>query len=147
MTILPVNNQFQLPNQYKNYCVACPVKENMYVKMGKYALPLIKDTLQKSNNEVEITESLYLLDRMIDGGTKDVDKMYPLLARFNETKSPNIQTFLAGIYRKIQVPDAFGPLVKMLVQNSLNPTPARFFDPNEEIGGAILSYISDRFRN
>lgn len=147
MTILPVNNQFQLPNQYKNYCVACPVKVNMYVKMGKYALPLVADTLQKSNDEAEITESLYLLDRMIDGGTKDVDKMYPLLSRFNNTKSPNIQTFLAGIYRKIQVPDAFGPLVKMLVQNSLNPHPTPFFDPNEEIGGAILSYISDRFRN
>lgn len=147
MTILPVNTQFQLPNQYKNYCVACPVKVDMFVKMDKYALPLINDTLQKSNDEAEITESLYILDRMIDAGTKDVDKMYPILSRFNNTKSPNIQTFLAGIYRKIQVPDAFGPLVKMLVQNSLNPNPSQFFDPNEEIGGAILSYVSDRFRN
>ena len=72
--------------------------------------------------------------------------MYPTLSRFNETKSPNIQTFLAGIYRKTQVPDAFGPLVKMLIQNSLNPQPNDIFDPNEEIGGAILSYVSDRFR-
>ena len=73
--------------------------------------------------------------------------MYPALSRFNDTKSPNIQTFLAGIYRKTQVPDAFGPLVKMLVQNSINPTPNPYFDPNEEIGGAILSYLSDRYRS
>ena len=67
-------------------------------------------------------------------------------SRFNNTTSPNIQTYLAGIYRKTQVPDAFGPLVKMLIQNSLRPQTSNF-DPNEEIGGAILSYISDRFRN
>ena len=84
---------------------------------------------------------------MLDNGTKGIDKMYPVFAKFNNTKSPNIQTFLAGIYRKTQVPDAFGPLVKMLIQNSLKPQPAnQTFDPNEEIGGAILSYLSDRFR-
>lgn len=136
-----------MPNQYRNYCVADKNKVSLFVKMDKYALPYISDTLQKSNNEAEITESLYILDRMLDNGTKGIDKMYPVLSRFNETKSPNIQTFLAGIYRKIQVPDAFGPLVKMLIQNSLNPNPPKFFDPNEEIGGAILSYVSDRFRN
>jgi hypothetical protein len=111
------------------------------------ALPYLNDILVHSNNEQQVTETLYILDRMIDAGTKGVDKMYPTLSRFNETKSPNIQTFLAGIYRKTQVPDAFGPLVKMLIQNSLNPKPNDIFDPNEEIGGAILSYVSDRFRN
>ena len=72
-----------------------------------------------------------------------VDKMYPTFSRFNQTKSPNVQTYLAGIYRKTQVPDAFGPLVCMLIQNSINPpkTP-QYFDPNEEIGGAILSYLA-----
>lgn len=146
MYIQPANNSFQLPNQYRNYCIADQNKVNYFVQQKENALPYISDILQRSNNENQITETLYILDRMIDNGTKNVDKMYPVLSRFNNTKSPNIQTFLAGIYRKIQVPDAFGPLVKMLVQNSLNPSPAPFFDPNEEIGGAILSYLSDRFR-
>ena len=84
-----------------------------------------------------------IVDRMIDNGVKGVDKMYPTLSRFNDKKSPNVQTFLAGIYRKTQVPDAFGPLVTMLIQNSINPpkTP-QYFNPNEEIGGAILSYLA-----
>ena len=135
-----------MPNKNRNYCVADNNKVQFFVNEKERALPYLNDILVHSNNEQQITETLYILDRMIDAGTKDVDKMYPTLSRFNETKSPNIQTFLAGIYRKTQVPDAFGPLVKMLIQNSLNPRPNDVFDPNEEIGGAILSYVSDRFR-
>ena len=79
---------------------------------------------------------------MIDGVVKNVDKMYPVLSRFNNTKSPDIQTFLAGVYRKTKIPDAFGPLVSMLIQNSINPPKEAGFDPNEEIGGAILEYLA-----
>ena len=152
MYIQPVNNiqqrymPTQMPDIRRNYILVDNNKVDTFVKQGENALPYISDVLQHSNNETQITETLYILDRMIDGGVKNIDKMYPVLARFNNAKSPNIQTFLAGIYRKIQVPDAFGPLVKMLVQNSLNPNPSPFFDPNEEIGGAILSYISPEFR-
>ena len=152
MYIQPVNNiqqrymPTQMPDIRRNYIMVDNNKVDTFVKQGENALPYISDVLQHSNNETQITETLYILDRMIDGGVKNIDKMYPVLARFNNAKSPNIQTFLAGIYRKIQVPDAFGPLVKMLVQNSLNPNPSPFFDPNEEIGGAILSYISPEFR-
>ena len=137
---------FQFPNETRNYCIVYESKVDLFVKIDKYALPLISETLQKSNNEAEVTENLYILDRMLDSGCQNIDKMYPVLSRFNNTKSPNIQTFLAGIYRKIQVPDAFGPLVKMLIQNSINPMGSPYFDANEEIGGAILSYLSDRFR-
>lgn len=152
MYIQPVNNiqqrymPTQMPDIRRNYILVDNNKVDTFVKQGENALPYISDVLQHSNNETQITETLYILDRMIDGGVKNIDKMYPVLSRFNNAKSPNIQTFLAGIYRKIQVPDAFGPLVKMLVQNSLNPNPSPFFDPNEEIGGAILSYISPEFR-
>ena len=152
MYIQPVNNiqqrymPTQMPDIRRNYIMVDNNKVDTFVKHGENALPYISDVLQHSNNETQITETLYILDRMIDGGVKNIDKMYPVLSRFNNAKSPNIQTFLAGIYRKIQVPDAFGPLVKMLVQNSLNPNPTPFFDPNEEIGGAILSYISPEFR-
>lgn len=134
------------PEAGRNYCCFNQTKTDFFVKQKELGLPYLKEVLKNSNNEDQITESLYILDRMIEGGTKGLEKMYPVLSRFNNTRSPNIQTFLAGIYRKIQVPDAFGPLVSMLIQNSINPQPS-VFDPNEEIGGAILSYLSDRFRN
>lgn len=135
-----------LPTNDRNYTVVDAQKVKFFVEQKENALPYLNNILLNSNDETQVTETLYILDRMIENGTKGVDKMYPTLSRFNNTKSPNIQTFLAGIYRKTQVPDAFGPLVKMLIQNSINPQPAPF-DPNEEIGGAILSYLNQRFRN
>ena len=134
----------QMPEGKRNYIIADKNKVDFFVKRKEMALPVISNILSRSNNEAEITENLYILDRMLENGTKGIDKMYPVLSRFNNTNSPNIQTFLAGIYRKTQVPDAFGPLIAMLLRNSINP-PQSNFDPNEEVGGAILSYISDKF--
>lgn len=137
----------QLPTQNRNYCLFDKNEVDYFIKQKENALPYLADILTHSNNEAQVTETLYIIDRMIDNGTQGIDKMYPVFSRFNNTQSPNIQTFLAGIYRKIQVPDAFGPLVNMLIKNSIQPhNPNQTFDPNEEIGGAILSYISDKFR-
>ena len=143
---MPAGSSVQMPVPGRNYTLFDQSKVDYFVKQKENALPYLNEILLHSYNEAQITESLYILDRMLENGTKGIDKMYPALSRFNNTNSPNIQTFLAGIYRKTQVPDAFGPLVKMLIQNSLKPCQDMAFDPNEEIGGAILSYISDRFR-
>lgn len=139
------SNRVQLPTPQRNYCLFNQNKVDFFVKRKELAIPYLSGVLARSNDEREITESLYIVDRMIDNGTKGIDKMYPVLSRFNMTNSPNIQTFLAGIYRKMQIPDAFGPLVAMLIRNSINPQPS-CFDPNEEVGGAILAYLSDRFK-
>lgn len=134
-----------LPEGRRNYCLFDKNEVDYFVKQKENALPYLTNILTHSNNEAQVTETLYIIDRMIDNGTKGIDKLYPVFARFNNTNSPNIQTFLAGIYRKTQVPDAFGPLVKMLIRNSLKPdNPNAAFDPNEEIGGAILSYLSNK---
>lgn len=146
-TTHPVGTAVTMPNGQRNYCIFDQNKVDCYVKQKENGLPYLNNVLLHSQNEEQITEALYILDRMLENGTKGIDKMYPTLSRFNNTQSPNIQTFLAGIYRKTQVPDAFGPLVKMLIQNSIHPNTTAPFDPNEEIGGAILSYLSDRFRN
>ena len=140
-------NSFQLPTRELNYCIFDKNEVDYFVKQKENALPYLTDILEHSNNEAQVTETLYIIDRMTDNGTKGIDKLYPVFARFNNTESPNIQTFLAGIYRKTQIPDAFGPLINMLIKNSLKPhNPNQTFDPNEEIGGAILSYLSGRFK-
>lgn len=142
-----VCNTCQLPTPQRNYCIFDKGEVDYFVKQKENSLPYLTDILVHSQNEAQITETLYIIDRMIDNGAKGINRLYPVFARFNNTNSPNIQTYLAGIYRKTQVPDAFGPLVKMLIQNSLNPNNSnQNFDANEEIGGAILSYLSDRFR-
>lgn len=136
----------QLPQGNRNYTIVDKNKVDHFVSQKEAALPYLTDILIHSNNETQIVETLHIVNSMLDNGVKGIEKMYPVLSRFNNTTSPNIQTYLAGIYRKTQVPDAFGPLVKMLILNSVRPQTSNF-DPNEEIGGAILSYISDRFRN
>lgn len=108
------------------------------------SLPYIDKFLKEARGEKEIVEGLYIVDCLIENGTKGVDKLYPTLSRFNKSESPNIQVFLAGIYRKTQVPDAFGPLCSMLIKNSIKPDKNVNFDPNEEIGGAILEYIRNK---
>jgi len=135
-------DRVQLPDKNRNYTLVDQKKVDFYINQREKALPQLDNILKTSKNEGEVTETLYIVDQMLDKGVKGVDKMYPTLSKYNDTKSPNIQTFLAGIYRKTKVPDAFGPLVKMLIQDSINPQKQQTFDPTEEVGGAIISYLA-----
>lgn len=131
------------PTQYRNYC---KFNDNVYTraKEGEKQLPQIKAELNQPKDEEQVIEDLFVLNLMLDNGVdkNKVAEIYPTLSKYNDTKSPNIQTFLAGIYRKTKVPDGFGPLVKMLIQDSINPPKDAHFDPTEEIGGAILDYLA-----
>ena len=128
------------PNQLRNYCVFDEKQVN-----AKKDLTKIKSSLENPKSKEDTLESLYALNLMLDEGA-DVEQInkeiYPLLSKYNSTRDPNLQTFLAGIYRKTKVPDAFGPLCVMLIQNAIEPHKNCHFDPNEEIGGAILDYLA-----
>ena len=133
-----------LPSGNTNYSKFNEKLVKEIVSQKELALPYMEKFFQKACDEKEIVEGLYIVDCLIENGTKGVDKLYPTLSRFNQSESPNVQVFLAGIYRKIQVPDAFGPLCSMLIRNSINPNKSVNFDPNEEVGGAILEYIRNK---
>lgn len=128
------------PNAQKNYCTYDEKKTTELVNAAEEALPYIDTFLKSATTEEQVLDSLQVLDKMLDKNVKGIDKMYPTLAKFNDVASPNVQVMLAGIYRKILVPDAFGPLCKMLIRQSLTPN-SPFFDPTEEIGGAIYEYL------
>ena len=131
------------PNQTQNYFT---FSVNVYNRAsdGEKQLPTIKAELSNPKDEGQVVEDLFILNLMLDKGIEKqkIGELYPELSKYNDTKSPNIQTFLAGIYRKTKIPDAFGPLVAMLIKNSINPPQNINFDPNEEIGGAILDYLA-----
>lgn len=131
---------FILPDEKVNHAV---FDEQLAKKISSYkerSINPVMDMLKKTNNEKDITAGLFLLNRIIDEGAKNVGETYPVISRFNYSKSHNVQVMLAGIYRKTLVPDAFGPLMTMFWENSKNPVQIPF-DPNEEIGGAILEYL------
>ena len=132
------------PTVSRNYCIFDESYVSSMLNRREEALPEIRASLIAENDESKVVENLYILNRMLDEGVdkSKISALYPELSKYNETKSPNIQTFLAGIYRKTKIPDAFGPLVKMLIQDSLNPPENSNFDPTEEVGGAILDYLA-----
>lgn len=128
------------PNQNRNYCLFDEKRIN-----DKKNIPSIKATLENPKSKDDVVESLYTLNLMLDDGDKYLKEsieLYPVLSKYNTSKDPNVQTFLAGVYRKTKIPDAFGPLCVMLIQNAINPPKNCCFDPNEEIGGAILDYLA-----
>lgn len=136
-----IGQQTLMPDNTRNYCQFNQKLVQQIVAKREQAVPAVLNFLKTANNEKQITEGLYILDRMIDAKVKGVDgSIYPTVSRFNNTTSPNVQTMLAGIYRKTQVPDGFGPLCRMLIKESLQPN-SPYFDPTEEVGGAILEYI------
>lgn len=139
-----IMNVVSYPSIDRNYCTFNQKTVNNFVNKKEKALPEIKASLDNPKSEDEVLIGLYSLNVMLDEGVdkKEVADLYPTLSKYNDTKSPNIQTFLAGIYRKTKVPDGFGPLVKMLIQDSINPPKDAHFDPTEEIGGAILDYLA-----
>ena len=130
-----------LPNENRNFCLFDWKKVDDIVAKREKSLPELKKFLQDAKTEQQVCEGLYIANRMLDENVKGVEKLYPVMSKYNDTDSPNVQVFLAGIYRKTLVPDAFGPLVKMLLRQTFNPN-YKYFDPTEEIGGAVLEYLT-----
>lgn len=128
------------PNVQRNYCTYNERRTTELVNAKEEALPYIDTFLKSAQTEEQVLDALQVIDRMLDNGVKGIDKMYPTFSKFNDTTSPNIQVMLSGIYRKTLVPDAFGPLCKMLIRQTLTPN-SPYFDPTEEIGGAIYEYL------
>lgn len=142
---LPKDVEFKkavMATKEKPYCQFDMNKVNLFVDAKEKAIPALTKLLNEAKTEEDITEGLFIANQMIAAGTKGMDKMYyGSFSKFNEERSPNIQSMLSGVYRRILVPDAFGPLMKMLITNILVPQKDAPFDPNESIGGAIIEHI------
>ncbi|MBR2526255.1 hypothetical protein IKE67_07280 [bacterium] len=142
---LPKDVEFKKPvlaTKEKPYCQFDQNKVDLFVNAKEKAIPALTKMLNEAETEEDKTEGLFIANQMIAAGTKGMDKMYyGTFSKFNEDRSPNVQSMLSGVYRRILVPDAFGPLVKMLVTNIMVPPKDAPFDPNESIGGAILEHI------
>ena len=102
-------NTVSYPNQYRNYCTFEPSAVKKLIEKREKALPEIEKTLQEPQSQDDVVLSLYVLNLLLDEGVDKsaVTDIYPALSKYNDTKSPNIQTFLAGIYRKTKIPDGF----------------------------------------
>ena len=130
-----------LPNYTRNYCTYNEQRTKSIVDAGEKALPYLDTFFKNAQTEEQVLDGLQIIDKMLDKGVKGIEKLYPAISKYNDAVSPNIQVMLAGIYRKTLIPDAFGPLNKMLLRQTFMPN-SPFFDPAEEIGGAIMEYLN-----
>lgn len=141
--ISKLGQDVSLANSQRNYCIYNEKRTKELVNEKENALPYLDAFLKTAYTEEQVLDALQILDKMLDNGVKGIDKMYPTLARFNNVTSPNVQVMLAGIYRKTLIPDAFGPLNKMMLRQTFMPN-SPYFDPTEEIGGAIMEYLKNQ---
>jgi hypothetical protein len=131
------------------------------VSSPRQALPPLNAFLSQAKQELQIVEGLYTAQQ-IAHLTQPTEKaqlngLYATVAkRFNDTNNPLIQTYLAGFYRELNEPSAFGPLLKMLARSG-NPSASNKIanlaagqwkypdiNPAEEIGGALSSLIASQ---
>ena len=100
---------FKLPDNNYNYS---RFDEKLAQKIASYkdnATKPVMDMLSKTDNEIESTAGLYLVNRIIDAGAKNVGEYYHIISKFNDSNSANEK-----------------------------------FNPDEEICGAILSYLGNK---
>lgn len=140
----------KLPDEKINYFTFDENLVSKIVSKKEKSIAPVLTLLQNNDDEKSVTAGLYLLNRLFDAGTTGLESTYPVISKFNYHKSPNVQVMLSGVYRKTQVPDAFGPLMNMYMQDCKNHNPnsdhksnSISFDPKEEVGGAILSYLEN----
>lgn len=118
-----------------------------FVRQGQSIIPTLYQLLNQSMQPNQILEGLYLAQRLAEEKTPHVRSLYASAARFNDTTNPLIQVYLAGFYRKLNVPESFGPMLEMLIRNAQQPKSAAIqagLNPAEEIGGTILHQIQNR---
>lgn len=140
----------KLPDEKINYFTFDENLASKIVSGKEKSIAPVLTFLKNNDDEKSATAGLYLLNRLFDAGTKGLSSAYPVISKFNYSKSPNVQVMLSGVYRKTQVPDAFGPLMNMYMEDCKNlhhnsdiKSKSTSFDPKEEVGGAILSYLEN----
>ncbi|MBY0403853.1 MAG: hypothetical protein K2X66_08135, partial [Cyanobacteria bacterium] len=119
------------------------------VRYREGVVPVLYQWMSMAQNPVSphlmvMVESLYLAQRLAEEGVSNVSMLYGITKHWNHTPHPLVQIYLAGFYRKLNAPETLGPLFQLLMKNALQPGPPipPAFDPQEEIGGAILDLIA-----
>lgn len=136
----------ELPTATRPFALFDNNKIDCFVRNKEMAIPRLASLISNAKTEAEKTECIFIADQMAENGTKNMGALYRRMSKFNNDKSPNVQTFLSGFYRKTLNPDAFGPLVKTMMDNVKTPHKNISYDPNEEVGGAVIEYLRDAFQ-
>lgn len=116
------------------------------VRFREAAVPLLCQFLAGTQNILAMAEGLYTAQRLAEERVSNVGMIYGVTKHWHTQPHPLVQIYLSGFYRKLNAPETLGPLATMLLRNALQPGPPipPAFDPQEEVGGAILDLIAHK---
>lgn len=133
-TLLPNEPLIQALIQYRE--AAVPVLSNILNQAG-YGIPY--------PSVATIIETLYTAQRLAQTGV-NTESLYPAASRLNTHPDPLVQIYLAGYYRQLKEPAAFGPMLSTLINHAVTqyPHPLSSWNVSEEVGGTVLQQIANR---
>lgn len=128
-------------NVFLNY----PLIETI-VRQRENAVPFLCQYLSGAQTMLTMVEGLYTAQRLAEERVQNVQMLYGVTQHWHNNPHPLVQIYLSGFYRKLNAPQSLGPLLSMLVKNAVTPGPAipAAFNPQEEVGGAILDLIANK---
>jgi hypothetical protein len=143
--LTPYLGQYTRMDASGNVQLNLPLVEQI-VAYREAAIPALYGFLSQSQNILAICEALYTAQRLCETGVQGVGQLYGATQFLHNNPHPLVQIYLSGFYRKLNAPETFGPLLTMLMRNALQPGPPvpGAFNPQEEVGGAILDLIANK---
>jgi len=110
------------------------------------AIPPLVAMFKKPPSDRALLEGIRVAEKLADAHTPGVESLYAPLSRWNTHPNPLIQIYLAGLYRRLNLPATVGPMMATLIHQSVMNYPAQGSPANnitEEVGGTILQQFAD----
>lgn len=110
------------------------------------AVPHLFNTLLTTTAVPVFLEAVHAADRLAELRTPGVQQLYGAVSRWNSHPDPLVQIYLAGLYRKLQHPATFGPMLSTLINRAVTQYPMQASPTHnvaEEVGGAVLQQIAE----
>ena len=113
-------------------------------------VPYLHQFLSQARTIPQFVEGIYTAELLAENGVKGIEQLYPVTSKWNTNPDPIVQIYLAGLYREMNIPTTFGPMMATLINQSINRYPMQSsptYNITEEVGGTILQQIADRTAN
>ncbi len=115
-------------------------------RLKKAAISPLASLFRQPPSQAALIEGIRVADRLAEAHVPGVETLYASLSQWNTSPDPLVQIYLAGLYRRLNLPATVGPMMATLVHQSLVNYPAQGSPAKnitEEVGGTILQQFAD----
>ncbi len=119
------------------------------VNYGEQTVPALEQFLRQTIPQVnhrlpQVLEAIFTAEQLLEAGVVGARRLYDVTSYLNTHPSPLLQIYLAGFYRELNRPEAFGPMFSTLMHQTQNQYHQQnpILNPTEEVGGTVLSMIA-----